>query len=53
MNIFINIDICYFVNISIISIKKMWSEVMFYGEWIVLGRNGGNDFNLVIFFSNL
>lgn len=52
MNTFTNIDICHFVNTSIISIKKTWSEAMFHGEWTVSGRNGGNDFNSATFLSN-
>jgi hypothetical protein len=52
MNTFTNIDICHFVNTSIISIKKSWSEALFHGEWTVSGRNGGSDYNSPTFLSN-
>ncbi|KAK3095784.1 hypothetical protein FSP39_019019, partial [Pinctada imbricata] len=49
---FSNVDICHFVNTSIISISKTWSEAIFHGEWTVSGRNGGGDFQSATFLSN-
>ncbi|XP_045183793.2 calpain-5-like isoform X2 [Mercenaria mercenaria] len=49
---FTNVDICHFVNTSIISLKKTWHESVFHGDWHVAGRNGGSDWNSRTFLSN-
>ncbi|XP_052234356.1 calpain-5-like isoform X2 [Dreissena polymorpha] len=49
---FTNVDICHFVNTSIFSLKKTWTESLFHGEWHVSGRNGGSDWNSRTFLSN-
>ncbi|KAL4216640.1 Calpain-6 [Mactra antiquata] len=49
---FTNVDICHFVNTSLISIKKSWNENIFHGEWHVQGMNGGSDWNSTTFLSN-
>ena len=49
---FTNIDICHFVNTSIISLKKTWHESVFHSNWHVAGRNGGSDWNSSTFLSN-
>lgn len=49
---FTNVDICHFVNTSIISLKKTWSESIFHGQWHVSGRSGGSDWNSRTFLSN-
>ncbi|KAL5020145.1 hypothetical protein ScPMuIL_003037 [Solemya velum] len=52
MNIFTNIDICHFVNTSVLSLSKTWKESMLKSEWSVQGRNGGGDFDSATFLSN-
>ena len=51
-NNFTNVDICHFVNTSIFSLKKSWSENMYHSQWHVSGRNGGSDWNSTTFLSN-
>ena len=47
-----NVDICHFVNTSIISLKKSWNESIMHSEWSVQGRNGGCDYDSPTFLSN-
>ena len=51
-NNFTNLDICHFVNTSIISIKKSWNESIFHSKWTVSGRNGGGTYESATFLSN-
>ncbi|XP_052787580.1 calpain-5-like [Mya arenaria] len=52
VNNFTNVDICHFVNTSLFSLKKSWTESIFHGDWHVSGRNGGSDWNSNTFLSN-
>jgi calpain-5 len=47
-----NVNICHFVNTSIISLKKSWNESIMHAEWSFQGRNGGCDYDSPTFLSN-
>ncbi|XP_059144535.1 calpain-5-like isoform X2 [Physella acuta] len=49
---FTHVDICHFVNTSFFSLKKTWHESVFFGEWKISGRNGGNNLQSPSFFCN-
>ncbi|XP_055873006.1 calpain-5-like isoform X2 [Biomphalaria glabrata] len=52
LNYFTKVDICHFVNTNFFTLKKSWYETLFFGEWSISGRNGGNDPEIQTFLAN-
>ncbi|RUS75116.1 hypothetical protein EGW08_017123 [Elysia chlorotica] len=49
---FTDVNVCHFVNTSYFTLKKSWTETIWFSEWSSAGRNGGNDWNSLFFLSN-